>query len=159
MTILLSLSLLAAIALAGPQGHQAHGQDRGRHAMGFDQQRTEHHFLIEPQGGTIQVTARDSQDVESERQIRAHLQHITKAFGIGDFSLPVFVHDTEPTGAAVMKERRAALAYTFVPIRGGGKVVVRTSDAIALAAVHDFLRFQIRHHKTGDPLDPTAAKK
>lgn len=148
-------TLLASLALAGPaQDHQAHGQDRAQHAMGFDQQRTEHHFLIEPQGGTIQVTARDAQDAESAAQIRTHLQHIAGAFGSGDFSLPFFVHDTEPPGAAVLKERRAALTYTFASIRSGGKVVVRTSDAGALAALHEFLRFQIREHKTGDPLQP-----
>jgi hypothetical protein len=158
MTLLPSLVVSLALAAAA-QSHQGHGQDRAQHAMGFDQQRTVHHFLIEPQGGTIQVTGRDARDQESERQIRAHLRHIAQAFGSGDFSLPFFVHDTEPPGAAVMKARRAALAYTFESIRGGAKVVVRTSDAEALAAVHEFLRFQIREHKTGDPLGPAAAGK
>ncbi len=152
MTHFLSIApLLAAALFATLQDHQ-HDRDRARHAMGFDQQRTVHHFLIEPRGGTIQVTARSAEDRESERQIRTHLQHIAQAFGDGDFSLPFFVHDTEPPGAAAMKERRAALTYRFESIRGGGKVVVRTSDALALDALHDFLRFQIREHKTGDPL-------
>lgn len=154
MTLFTSLlALLAAGAIVGQApAHQTHGQDRARHAMGFDQQRTVHHFLIEPQGGTIQVTAKDSTDAESANQIRTHLQHIAHAFGSGDFSLPFFVHDTEPPGTAVMKERRAQVTYTFESIQGGGKVVARTSDAQALEALHQFLRFQIREHKTGDPI-------
>jgi hypothetical protein len=29
---------------------------------------------------------------------------------------------------------------------------LEASDPIALAAIHDFLRFQINDHRTGDPL-------
>jgi hypothetical protein len=153
-------AVLVSLTLGGPgQTHPTHGQDRAQHAMGFDQQRTEHHFLIEPQGGTIKVTAKDPQDRESEVQIRTHLQHIARAFADGDFSLPFFVHDTEPPGIAVMKARRSTLAYRFESLRGGGRVVVRTTDAQALSAFHEFLRFQIREHKTGDPLEPIGRKR
>jgi hypothetical protein len=151
-------SAVLTIALAAPlQDH--HAGDRANKGMGFDQQRTAHHFLIETNGGTIQVTAKDPQDRESEGQIRAHLQHIAHAFGTGDFSLPFFIHDTEPPGTAVMKEKRSALTFQVEPMRSGGKVVVRTSDPHALTALHDFLRFQIREHKTGDPLAPPGGKK
>ncbi len=34
-----------------------------------------------------------------------------------------------------------------------GVVTIRTADSQALAAVHEFLRFQIRDHRTGDPLE------
>jgi hypothetical protein len=33
----------------------------------------------------------------------------------------------------------------------GGRVDIATSDPAALAAVHQFLKFQIAEHKTGDP--------
>ena len=39
----------------------------------------------------------------------------------------------------------------------GGKVVIdtpETRDTAARDALHDFLRFQIREHQTGDPLTP-----
>ena len=127
--------------------------------MGFDQHRTTHHFLIDADGGTIQVTAKNAADAESERQIRAHLQHVAKAFAEGDFSLPLFIHETEPPGSAIMKERRSMLSFTFERMPAGGKVVIRTSDPQALAALHDFLRFQIREHKTGDPLTPAERRR
>jgi hypothetical protein len=32
-------------------------------------------------------------------------------------------------------------------------VSIKTANAEALAAVHEFLRFQIEDHQTGDPLE------
>ena len=69
-------------------------------------------------------------------------------------SLPLFVHATEPPGVATMKERRAQMSFRYEEVDKGGKVVVQTDDTSALAALHEFLRFQIREHKTGDPLAP-----
>jgi hypothetical protein len=34
----------------------------------------------------------------------------------------------------------------------GGRIRIATESREALAAVHDFLRFQIKDHQTGDPL-------
>ena len=162
MTPLMTLAtVVVATVLTAPiqDHHQAHAADRARHGMGFDQQRTTHHFLVETDGGTIQVTAKDAGDIESARQSRSHLQHITEAFAAGDFTLPLFIHETEPPGSAIMKERRAMLTFTFERLPTGGKVIVRTSDPQALTALHDFLRFQIREHKTGDPLTPAERKR
>jgi len=160
MTSTIVLAVVAAVLTTPIQDHhQAQATDRARHGMGFDQHRTTHHFLIDADGGTIQVTAKDAGDAESERRIRAHLQHIAKAFAEGDFSLPLFIHETEPPGTAIMKERRSMLSFTFERMPAGGKVVIRTSDPPALAALHDFLRFQIREHKTGDPLMPAERRR
>jgi hypothetical protein len=83
-----------------------------------------------------------------------HLRHIASAFANGDFSLPMFVHDTEPPGVNVMKERKAQMTFRYEDVDKGGKVVIQTDDVAARDALHDFLRFQIREHKTGDPLTP-----
>ena len=40
----------------------------------------------------------------------------------------------------------------YVETAKGGRVDIVTSDPAALAAVHQFLKFQIAEHKTGDPL-------
>jgi hypothetical protein len=52
-----------------------------------------------------------------------------------------------------MKGRRAAMTFKYAEIDLGAQVVIRTADAAARDALHDFLRFQIREHKTGDPMD------
>jgi hypothetical protein len=144
---------LIVFLLATPAAGQHPASDRAQHAMGFDQQRTTHHFLIERAGGTIEVTAKDSADVTSADQIRAHLRHIATAFANGDFSLPMFIHETDPPGVTVMKERREQMTFRFEETPRGGKVIIRTSDIRARDALHEFLRFQIREHRTGDPLN------
>ena len=149
--------LLVALALATPTPAQHQHQtshDRANQGMGFDQQKTTHHFLLQEAGGTIEVTAKDAGDKASTDQIRRHLRHIASAFAAGDFSLPMFIHDTTPPGVAVMKARREQMTMRYEDIGHGGKVVIHTADPAARDAVYEFLRFQIREHKTGDPLAP-----
>jgi hypothetical protein len=52
-----------------------------------------------------------------------------------------------------MKEKRAAIRYAYAPTERGGLVTITTKDPAALAAVHEFLRFQISDHGTGDPTE------
>jgi hypothetical protein len=154
MTLLFSLIAIGlALQTPAPTTH-AHADDRAQHAMGFDQERTTHHFRIEAGGGTIEVTAKDAADQTSIDQIRIHLQHIAALFAKGDFSVPMLVHDQTPPGADEMKTRHEAMTFTFETVAAGGQVVIRTADSRARAALHEFLRFQIREHHTGDPLEP-----
>jgi hypothetical protein len=81
-----------------------------------------------------------------------HLKHIVGMFPEGDFSIPHFVHDTNPPGAATMKRLRASIRYTSETIDNGGRIRIETASPEALAAVHDFLRSQIKDHETGDSL-------
>jgi hypothetical protein len=153
------LFLIGFVLTAPTAAQHQHGQtqDRAHQGMGFDQQKTTHHFLLQKTGGTIEVTAKDAGDAVSTDQIRMHLRHIATAFADGDFSLPMFIHDTQPPGppgVVVMKERRAQMTFRYEEIDKGGKVVIQTADTAARDALHDFLRFQIREHKTGDPMTP-----
>jgi hypothetical protein len=43
-------------------------------------------------------------------------------------------------------------------VDNGGQVSIESNDPIALAAIHDFLRFQITDHGTGDPINLDAGK-
>jgi len=136
-----------------PAGHD-HARDlagRAEAGMGFSRERTTHHFLLSPEGGSIEVTANDRSDTASRDQIRMHLAHLREMFTAGDFSIPMFVHDTMPPGVSTMKRRAGAIRYSYEEIAGGGRVGMATSDADARDAIHDFLRFQIQEHRTGDP--------
>jgi hypothetical protein len=146
--------LLASLATPSAQSSQSHHDmtRRGEHAMGFDQRATVHHFLLERQGGTIEITVRDAADAPTVQQIRTHLAHVSEAFAAGDFSLPMFIHETNPPGVDQLKSRRAQLRYETQEIPTGGRLVIRSGDPEALKALHEFLRFQIGEHKTGDPL-------
>jgi hypothetical protein len=134
--------------------HERHGDttSRGDHAMGFDAAKTAHHFLQNPAGGTIQVIVNDPMDNASRDAIQRHLQHIAKAFREGDFDIPMRVHGQTPPGVPVMKRLRAEICYEYVASDRGGRVEILTKNPEALAAIHDFPRFQIREHHTGDKL-------
>ena len=137
--------------------HDAHAQmnERGEHAMGFSQTATTHHFLLKPDGGVIQVEANDPKDTSSRDNIRMHLGHIAKMFANGDFNIPMFVHDTTPPGVPTMEKLHSEIHYQYEQTDTGAKISIQTENKKALEAVHDFLRFQITEHRTGDPSQVT----
>ena len=124
---------------------------RGAMAMGFDQKAAVHHFAIEPEGGTISVAVKDRSDERTRVAIRTPLKTIAAEFARGDFSSPVATHSEMPPGARDMQRLKADLRYTFESTPDGGRVVIRTSNIQAVKAVHEFLRYQIVEHETGDP--------
>ena len=125
---------------------------RGDHVMGFDHAKTTHHFLLRESGGSIEVTANSADDAESSGQIRMHLKHIAMMFAEGNFNAPMLIHDQTPPGAPVMKELKGKIKYDYEEIDRGAAVRISTKNPVALKAIHDFLRFQINEHKTGDSL-------
>ena len=130
--------------------HQADVEKHGDEAMGFPHDKTTHHLRLYSDGGAIEVTVNDSKDSQNMQAIRSHLTHIATMFSNGEFSIPMFVHDQVPPGVPVMKEKRAEISYGFEELPAGGRVRIKTASTEALKAVHDFLRFQIEDHHTGD---------
>ena len=125
---------------------------RGAAAMGFDQDKTTHHFRLFDTGGAIEVVANDPADLDVVGQVRAHLKEISSAFAAGDFGKPLATHNEMPPGVPTMQERKDALTFQYEEMVAGGRVRITASDATAKDAVHEFLRYQIREHATGDPL-------
>ncbi|MEY2577826.1 MAG: hypothetical protein QOI49_650 [Verrucomicrobiota bacterium] len=167
LTIALSISMAAARGLLAEEPAHNHDDmadcpmkaehatgvdERGDKGMGFSHKKTTHHFRIGKDGGAIEVTANDAKDQTSRDQIRGHLAHIATLFGQGKFDIPMFVHDQKPTGADVMERMKSSITYKYEETESGGRVRITTFNPQALAAVHDFLRFQIKEHRTGDPL-------
>jgi hypothetical protein len=120
--------------------------------MGFSQTATIHHFYLTRSGGTIQVTAKDPKDAAEIAMVQTHLKHIVGMFSEGDFSIPHFVHDRNPPGADTMSRLRTSIRYSSEMMDNGGSIKIETDSPEALAAIHEFLRFQIKDHETGDPL-------
>jgi len=124
-------------------------QERGAAAMGVDQYTSSHVFEPLPDGGRI-VLQRDSVDLAGTETIRAHMRDIAQRFSAGDFSIPGMVHAMEVPGTAVMAARRASIRYVTDTLPRGAQVRIITTDSVARAAVHEFLRFQRRDHRTKD---------
>jgi hypothetical protein len=71
-------------------------------------------------------------------------------FEKNDFSTPAFIHGATPDGVAEMKRLRSDIDYRYESIAAGGRIRITTKSDGALAAVHDFLKFQVIEHRTGD---------
>lgn len=135
------------------QAHHAVVESHGDIEMGFPHDQTTHHFRLFSDGGAIEVTVNRSSDKTNLEAIRSHLSGIAVMFGNGDFSAPMFVHDGVPPGVTTMKLMQSSIAYGYEELPSGGRVRVQSSDAVAVAAIHDFFRFQITEHRTGDNLE------
>ena len=149
----LTTAVLCACLCLGAQTHHDDVNKRGDHVMGFPHEKTTHHFLLHPDGGTIQVEANDAKDIVSRDQIRDHLPHIAQMFSAGNFNAPMLVHGKTPPGVPVLERLKEQVAYKYEKLAGGGRVRIVTKNAEALDAVHAFLRFQIADHQTGDPVE------
>jgi hypothetical protein len=143
--------LLSAPAQMRAQHHHTTLNERGNRAMGFDQDQTTHHFLLRPDGGIISVEVKDSADDANRAAIRAHLQQIAIDFAEGRFDAPRDTHGEAPPGVSVMRSLRRSIRYTMDQTPGGARVRIASQDGRAIAAIHEFLRYQIREHHTGDP--------
>lgn len=137
-------------------GHDAHAEgvnERGDRVMGFDHRKTTHRFLLHTDGGSIEVAAKEAGDRESRDSVRKHLAHVARMFAEGNFKAPMLIHERVPPGVPVMRRLKAEIKYEYEDSERGGRVRIRTAHAEALRAVHEFLRFQIEDHRTGDPTE------
>jgi hypothetical protein len=123
---------------------------RGTIAMGFDQDKTAHHFRTSAAGGSIEVEAKDPADAASRDRIRGHLKEIAGAFAKGDFTKPFETHAEVPPGVPSMARLKAVIQYKYEKTARGGLVRISTSNPEALQAIHEFLDYQAREHHGGD---------
>ncbi|HEY8147949.1 MAG TPA: hypothetical protein VIK51_03395 [Vicinamibacteria bacterium] len=109
-----------------------------------------HRFEITSRGGVIRLEAASVADEEGRDAARRHLEHVAQSFAAGDFSMPMFIHGQVPPGASAMTRLRDAIRYRHEPTDRGGQITIDTSNREARRAIHEFLRFQIRDHRTGE---------
>jgi len=134
------------------QAHRAGVEKRGDEAMGFPHTGTTHHFLLRKDGGIIEVEVNDSSDRLHRDEIRKHLHQVAREFALGDFSKPGFIHGRIPPGVPTLQRLRGQIDYRAEDTPRGARVLIRTDNPEARAALHAFLRFQINDHHTGDSL-------
>ena len=146
LSLALGLILLAACGRSKDADDFAKMQMRGEHVMGVNQYTSAHVFEDLPDGGRIVLERADVSDTAAVKQIRAHMHEIAEAFRAGDFAKPFEVHAQVVPGTDIMRARRAAISYEPSDLPKGGEVRIQTTDAAALAAIHQFLQFQREQH-------------
>ncbi|HYN07070.1 MAG TPA: hypothetical protein VES67_06745 [Vicinamibacterales bacterium] len=143
------------VVSVGLLGQSTPAQDphaRGATVMGFDQHKTAHHFYLHDDGGAIDIAVKNASDTADRDDIRAHLPHIAQMFGAGNFEASMLIHDSKNVpGTSAMTKLKGRITYKYKETPGGGRVDITTADPAAVAAVHEFLKYQIAEHKTGDP--------
>ena len=137
---------------AAANGDAKHGAEvDARHdTFGMGHDVTHHSFRLFADGGAIELRANDETDAETAGMIQKHLQQIAAEFEKGEFATPAFVHGRTPAGIDGMKEHASAIRYRYEALPSGGRIRITTKDPAALAAVHEFLKFQVIEHRTGD---------
>ena len=154
--LLLILPVYAGEEHEGCPYHKQHQQSaldqRGETVMGFSQEKANHHFLLEENGGIISVEANDSSDGDTISAIQMHLSMVAKSFAKGDFQMAHAIHLQDPPGSQMMRELKDEIRYEYQKTERGARVKIATNSADAISAIHEFLRFQIQEHHTGDPL-------
>jgi hypothetical protein len=133
------------------KGHHDAVDQRHDDATGVSHADSVHHFRIEPRGGTIRLEVTDPKDTAGRDRIRLHLAKVVADFTEGRFELPMRIHEQVPPGVDTMRRLGGAIRYRYAATSRGGRVEITTDNAEARAAVHEFLRFQIDEHRTGDP--------
>lgn len=159
--ILILASSIQARQQNAPAPEQQHAEmmKRGDTGMGFLHEKTTHHFLLLRDGGVIRVRANDPRDDVSRDHIRMHLSHVAQMFSEGNFNIPMFIHDTTPPGVPTMEKLHNEIHYHYRETAMGGDITIKTANPKALDAVHEFLRFQITEHQTGDPTEVRGSVK
>jgi hypothetical protein len=129
---LLCLSAMAQQASPRQEDHFAGVNARGDQGMGFSHERTTHHFHLFTDGGSIEIASNDAADADSQKAIRDHLSMIAERFSQGDFSIPMFIHDTLPPGVQTMKQLNMKISYLVQNTTGGAEIRITTDDADAI---------------------------
>ena len=150
------LALLASVPIRAQEqathdrGHEAGVDRRGDEGMGFSHDKVAHHFGLTRTGGFITAEVKDAADSASATDVRKHFGHIAAAFKRGDFDLPMFIHGGVPPGVPLMKKLKGEIDYEVQQTSLGGRIAITTANPKAVHAIHRFLEFQIRDHRTGD---------
>jgi hypothetical protein len=142
--------LFIGAVLAFSQDHDAMVNAHGDKVMGFSHEKTTHHFELHYDGGVIDVRANDIKDIESRDQIRSHFHHIAQMFAVGNFNAPMLVHGANVPGTSAMTQLKDQLHWDLQETPRGARIVITADNKPALDAVHQFLKFQITDHRTGD---------
>lgn len=133
-------------------GSAHHGKevDQRHDSFGMTHDASTHSFRLFRDGGAIELRANRNGDDKTVAAIRTHLQDIVQEFRKADFSTPGFVHGYSPAGVATMERLRDVISYEYQSLPAGGRIRITAKTAEAIAAIHDFLRFQVTEHRTAN---------
>ena len=158
-----SVVAVVGVVAAGAQHHAQAPRQHAPHAAvahQLDHSKATHRFHLYQDGGAIEVSVKDTKDVATLSAIREHLAalgraphapgHTSQTHDVNRAHVRPANHDAAHAGMADLSHLKDKVSFTYSETNRGGRVLIQTTDAEALGAVHVFLKQQIQHHKTGD---------
>ena len=141
---------------AEPEGESASptpDNDRGQRktdvaANGEDS--ASYQFVVTRSGGLIRLTVDDPDNAEAAGRAQIDLREAAAQYARGEFSGEPATHGLTPPGTPQMRQLRNRIIYTEHAIQDGAELIISSTDARAVTAIHQFLEFQIREHQSGD---------
>jgi hypothetical protein len=114
--------------------------------MPFDQDKTVHHFLANDAGGVEMVVAKDAKDTAQISLVREHLKMEAERFAKGDFSDPAAIHGEDMPGLGSLKAGASRMTIRYSDVKDGGQIDYSSTDAVLVAAIHDWFNAQASDH-------------
>jgi hypothetical protein len=138
---------LCLSAVAADAQRQAEVATLGADVMPFGLKATTHIFTKTAEGGVQRVVAKSAADVQQVKLVREHLREIQTQFLKGDFSGPTHIHGAEMPGLADLKAAKPGqIAIDYKDVDSGAQLTYRTSDAVLVAALHQWFDAQLSDH-------------
>lgn len=138
--------VLAACGGGDDSSRQGEVAERGAAVMPFDLDETHHTFEQNDAGGVESVRALDLEDASQIGLIRSHLEAEATKFAVGDFSDPTAVHGMQMPGVAALSAAGSRLSIEYAELPDGAKITYSSSDAVLVAAIHDWFNAQVSDH-------------
>jgi hypothetical protein len=149
-TISLTLILVSLGVAQATSPSESELNARFSKILGTDAGKVVQHYYLVKNGGVIEFTAKDPNDSASVNAIRKYLDVQKDLFEKGKNDTDTDVHGKVPDGLLVMKKLRGEITFYTVNSEGGAVLRMFSVNNQARQAIHDFMKFQIAEHKTGD---------
>lgn len=118
--------------------------------LGVDVNKVAQHYYLVKNGGVIELSAKDANDTATIAAIRKYLDSQKDLFEKGKNDTDAEVHGKVPDGLAAIKKFRNEINFFTAKTDNGAVLRMFTVNDQARQAIHDYLKFQIAEHKTGD---------
>lgn len=151
VALVVTAGAIAQTEMASVQTPRAEALSRNSQLLGFDLTKTNQHFYLYKNGGAIDISAKNVDDVGSIAAVRRYLEKQEKLFAKGDVELQKQVYTQLPQSLLTMRKLKDEISFSYTATDEGGALRMFTINKDARQAIHDYLKSQIVDNQTGDP--------
>ena len=152
VALALCAGAIAQTEMASVQAPRAEALSRNSQLLGFDLNKTNQHFYLYKNGGAIDISAKNIDDVGSIAAVRRFLEKQEKAFAAGDIELQKQVYTELPPSLLIIRKLKNEISFSYTSTDEGGALRMFTINNKARDAIHEYLKHEIKANQTDDPV-------